>query len=241
MTFVEPVSLSSASPRRLSVGSSWGLRGGASFYLRPVLSALQGSHAAFESASGDSLIFGCRALRDAGSKTGARSRADAVPGFHGFGLGSARLRLRRRYGVHGCRMRMPQAPIVRLEICLVPWAGGISCVRTAVTESSSPAVQTAAQCAAGRRGNSPAGSHSATATRTGSARRIPDDDDQSSQMSASSASLSTTRSAVFRRSDCSCVPASSRTDSLSQILRSMSTLLPNAPANGGTAPSSNCG
>jgi hypothetical protein len=187
MTFVEPVSLSSASPRRLSVGSSCGLRGGASSYLRSVLSALEGSHLAFESASG------------------------------------------------------PQAPIVRLEICLVPWAGGISCVRPAVTESSSTAVQTAAQCAAGRRGNSPAGSHSATATRTGCARRIPDDDLQSSQMSASSASLSTTRSAVFRRSDCSCVPASSRTDSLSQILRSMSTLSPNAPANGGTAPSSNCG
>jgi hypothetical protein len=29
-------------------------------------------------------------------------------------------------------MRTPQAPIVRLEICLVPWAGGISCVRPAV-------------------------------------------------------------------------------------------------------------
>src|SRR5919197_1797624 len=60
------------------------------------------------------------------------------------------------------------------------------------------------------------------------------------QSSTTSALVSSSRSAVAMRTDCSCVPASSTTDGCSAMRRSTRTRSP-SPPNGGTAPSSNSG
>src|SRR5207253_6866367 len=61
------------------------------------------------------------------------------------------------------------------------------------------------------------------------------------QTSTTSALVSSSRSAVARRTDCSCVPASSTTDGCSATRESTTTRSRPAPPKGGTAPRSNSG